>query len=475
MRSATDGAREALPERQRRSQVSESPGATESPAAVDRRAVSDAELGAVASERVEVYVLDGAGNSLLDPAKSEVSPELLFWLRLRLVEGTVAPHALPASATVLRANARRSRSEPGWYTEIDRPARPSLIALCFGGHILRWERILPGEASVQLRVTRADIEALRCTAKGTVPGLAGSASLVRVTPIEGTGAPAVPILGIVEGDAFTVAGIPPGAAILDVRLDQAALAQAMVEAAAERSIGPVALGAQAANEEQWNLRLDVLSSLQPAYARIELELAPGEVRSLGDLSLGQSAAVHLTLMDGEGAPVDARSVDVVQLGRGAAAPTIPTTWTFENHAFVHPLPAAPTELSIVQNSVGALVRVDPTALTRGQTIPPVDVQLTPLALIRLPSSGDGGDAVHGLSTEAGLALRPDPRWAGGSYRGHSVGESVLIVPAGRYRLTRDGQPVGDILDIEPDTFVDATHDEPRAESLGRANFKGSPR
>ncbi|MEE2940491.1 MAG: hypothetical protein VX460_08920, partial [Planctomycetota bacterium] len=158
-------------------------------------------------------------------------------------------------------------------------------------------------------------------------------------------------------------------------------------------------------------------------------LAAGETLDLGRLAAPDAGVVVLRLKDGEGAPVEARGVEVRRLGAGPGATAELTTWTFEDQVAVFPLPTGENTLAVGQGDLGALPTVVARSGTEGAAAASVDVQLRRVAVVDLSGAG-----ATGLFTETGCRVRSSRRWSGGSYRDQRIGGDVILAPPGRFRV-----------------------------------------
>lgn len=413
--------------------------------------------------RIDVLVRDRAGAGLLDPVAAAIPSRTQFWLRVKLIEGSEAPERAPASATTLLAHAARTSSETGWYTNFPRPDVPSCVALCFGEHVLTAESIAPQDDKVILVFDLEELEGLLCTVRGVLPPSDSAGASVRVRPLAANGIPMAPIMAeeATEDRRFEIRRIPPGRAILEVGVDQSALTRAILDKSIASGVGSISFGSRAVDRKQWDFRIRVLAGLAPPFAAVELNLVPGEILDLGNLPVEPAAACSLAFVDARGRDVDARSVDIVRVHDGSEAPAKPVTWTFDNWAFIFPLPQRPIDFAITQGPLGAIVQLQPKALGSGSVETVTEVVLRRMSLVRLPKPRDGtmGPAPRGvLTTSGGGVLRPDPRWEGGAYHGFRLDGSLLLVPPGAYEYRSDAAVGTTLLSVGPGTLVDLSVD-----------------
>ena len=417
---------------------------------------------------IDVLVLDQTGGALLGAAGSLPLDEQ-YWIRLFLGRGRLPAARDPLGAhevTVIPESRRRASRKAGWVTSLEAPGGDAYVALAFGEFIVAAAAIEPGAEKVELVAGYGDFDSMYASVDGSLPGMVEASRLVRIRPERppvstgaglGARSSGFPLSVAVEGvgGRFTAKRLPPGKMTVVVRAEATALGPALHAARKAKGMGALSMGARLPNREQWALRLGVLRQLQLPVADVPLDLAPGENRQLGSLSVERSAAVVLELIDTNGDPVDATSVDVMVLGGPDEPVESVLTWTFESSASLYPLRQRPTEFQVVQGDLGALVDMTPAALESDVPIATRPVRLQALSVIVLP---EAGSAEPQLLTAKGNLVRVDSRWVGSRYHGHEIRGRTLAVPAGSYRIDVAGSRTS--ITLGPGQFVDASSGSP---------------
>lgn len=396
---------------------------------------------------VDLRVTDPEGRALLDRAASPLGASVLFWLRPHLVSSDAEPRVVPDGARLLRPSGSRVRSEAGWFTSFERPTGPTWCVLALGERVLAAERVAPDAESVHLVLAEQDVRDRLCAVRGSLPALPTAARHVSVRPQKRSGGLHGPVLAendpsAPSGTGFLVKDLPPGPCRLVVRLDPARMVREIMRAA--DGAGSVSLGARAPDLDQWEIRMAALARSEQPYLTLQLELEPGQVVDVGALTASSAGVLVLELTDRSGEPIDAHGASVQLLSADGLELPAPTTWTYAHFVALHPLPVEFLDLVVLQGEHGTLANLRPRAAADGaialeaggDPFPPQRIRLERVSVVELPPGVDAR-----LETLSGAVVRADPRWAGGAYRGHTIGDEVLLVPPGRYRLAAEGGAV----------------------------------
>ena len=431
--------------------------------------------------RLDVLVLDRTGGALLGAAGSLPLGDQP-WVQVVLGRGSLPLARDPLKdhdVAALPRPLRQTSQRPGWRASLTPPDGEAYIALAFGEFVVAAVPIRLGADRVELVAGVRDFDQMYASIEGSLAGELDASEFVRIRPQRpstslggergtsfGPGPPFIQVEG--QGSTFRARRLPPGKMTVVVRGAATSLGPALHAAREAKGLSALSMGARVPDAEQWELRLGVVRQLQQPLADISLELIPGEKRQLGSLSVERAAAVVLDLVDVNGRPADATSVDVMVLADPAEVEETVLTWTFESSASVYPLYARRTELMVVQGDLGALVRVRPAALKTDVPIARLLVALQPLSVVLLPESGPGEDGAR-LLTGTGHRVRIDRRWIGSRYYGHEIRGRRMAVPAGSYRIEEAG--VATAVSVGPGEFIDASSGSP----LPAAKLEGDMR
>ncbi len=419
---------------------------------------------------IEVLVLDLGRGALLGTTGSLPMGEQT-WVRLFLGRGPLPLARDPLgdhTLVPLPQSRRRSSQRPGWFTTIDPPGGDAYVALAFGEFIVVASSIEPGAKGVELVAGVGDFDSMYASIEGSLGGMAEASRLVRIRPRRPEAAPeagrlarsgqvplSIPVDSV--GGRFTAKRLPPGRMTVVVRAEAIALGPALHAAKRAKGLSALSMGARVPSAEQWSLRLGVVRRLQLPVADLPLDLAPGENRQLGSLSVERAAAVVLELINTDGAPVDATSVDVMVLAGPGEPEESVLTWTFESSACLYPLHPRPTEFMVVQGDLGALIEMRPASLEGEVPIATRPVRLQRLSVVLLPKPALGREEPR-LLTMKGGRVRIDPRWLGSQYHGHEIRGRTMAVPAGSYQIEQSG--VLTAITVAPFELVDVSSGSP---------------
>lgn len=389
-------------------------------------------------DQVDLFVVDPLGAPLLERGSSPLPSAVLIQLRVCLVEAAEAPSRVDPGLAPLPRTRRVVRDTPGWVNRFDRPESAAHCVLVLGTEVVSSAPVLSGEEGVRIVASAEDVLGRLCTVRGEVAGLEGAARHVLIVPrrvagVRAANISAQPTLDASGqlGEGFEFRHVPPGPCRLRVHLTVHHLVRQL-----QRTTDPgasLSLGPRVPDREQWDLRLAALARARHPFLELELDLAAGEELDLGRIAAPDAGVVVLQLRDEQGAPVEAQGVEVRRLAaEGELVPDL-TTWTFENQVAVFPLPPGEVTLAVGQGELGSLQTLVPRSGTQGAMGLPVDVRLARVAVVDLSAV-----VASRLTTETGVSLGPSKTWAGGSYRGQSLGGQVMIVPPARYRVELEG-------------------------------------
>ncbi|MEE2941504.1 MAG: hypothetical protein VX460_14045, partial [Planctomycetota bacterium] len=304
--------------------------------------------------QVDLFVLDPSGAPLLERGTSPLAPEVLLQLRLCLVDGQDPPTSVVPSLAPIPRDRRLVREAPGWVNRFDRPEGPAHCALVLGTSVIASAPVLPEEGVVRIVAAADDVAARLCVVRGQVAGLEGASRHVLLVPrrVAGVRAKNIGAEPGGSGESFEFQNVPPGPCRVRVHLTVHHLVSQLRRTADEGA--SLALGPRVPDRRQWELRLAALGEARHPFLDLDLDLAAGETLDLGRLAAPDAGVVVLRLKDGEGAPVEARGVEVRRLGAGPGATAELTTWTFEDQVAVFPLPTGENTLAVGQGELGAL-------------------------------------------------------------------------------------------------------------------------
>lgn len=397
-------------------------------------------------DQVDLFVVDPAGAPLLERGASPLAPDVLLQLRLCLVEGQDPPVDVEPTLAPIPRDRRVVREIPGWVNRFDRPEGPAHCALVLGTSVIASAPVLPEEEAVRIVVAPEHVAAQLCVVRGQVAGLVGASRHVLLVPRRVAGARAKNIGAEPDGgsESFEFQNVPPGPCRLRVHLTVHHLVSQLRQAEDEGA--SLALGARVPDRRQWELRLAALAKARHPFLDLDLDLAAGETLDLGRLAAPDAGVVVLRLKDGAGGSIEARGVEVRRLGSGPATTAELTAWTFEDQVAVFPLPTGEVTLAVGQGELAALETIDARAGAEGATGASTEVQLRRTAVVDLSRAG-----AKGLFTETGCEIRSSRRWSGGRYRGQQIGDDVILVPPGRFRV--ESNAGASWIQVEPGTLV----------------------